>query len=114
MSRELAEAISRLDQRLDQLIVEGRSATSEIEERVSAVDRAVAMLRESPRPAVAEPASPQPVVVNPTSPHPAVAEPTSPLDQALIEIAARQRALARTKRPQRDTARVFGPKPSRP
>jgi localization factor PodJL len=94
MSRELAEAISRLDQRLDQLIVEGRSATLEIEERVSAVDRAVAQInRESLRPVVAEPPSPQPVVANPTNPHPVVADPPSPLDQALIEIAARQRAL---------------------
>src|SRR5439155_11077974 len=49
--------------------------SSEIEERVSAVDRAVAQLnRESPPPVVA-------------------AEPASPLDQALIEIAERQRAL---------------------
>ena len=84
MSRELAEAISRLDQRLDQLIVEGRSATLEIEQRVSAVDRAIAELsRESARPVVADPASPDP----------GVAGPTSPLDQALIEIAERQRAL---------------------
>src|SRR5205085_9122482 len=57
--RQLTEAISRLDERFDQLISEGRSATSEIEERVSAVDRAVAQLnRESPRPVVADPASP--------------------------------------------------------
>lgn len=34
-------------------------------------------------------------------------------DQGVKEL-ARQRAISRVKRPQRDTARAFGPKPSRP
>ena len=94
MSRELAEAISRLDERLDQLIVEGRSATLEIEQRVSAVDRAVAQINlESLRPVVAEATIPRPVVAEPPSSRPAVAASANPLDQALIEIAERQRAL---------------------
>src|SRR5262249_54784900 len=77
---ELADALTRLDQRLDQLILEGRSATSEIERRVTAVDRAVASLeRDKFRP---------PTVASPT-----LAGPASPLDQALFEIAARQQAL---------------------
>jgi localization factor PodJL len=73
-SLALAEAIARLDQRLDQLITEGRSATSEIEDRVSAVDRAVAEL-------------------NRGGLRPVLADPATPLDQALFEIAERQRAL---------------------
>jgi localization factor PodJL len=73
--RELVEVIAKLDRRLDQLIAEGRSAKTEIEQRVNAVDRAVADLnRERPRVAIA-------------------AEPPTPLDQALIEIADRQRTL---------------------
>jgi localization factor PodJL len=77
---EFADALSRLDQRLDQLIVEGRSATTEIERRVSAVDRAVASLdREKPRPRTVD--------------SPSLAGPATPLDQALFEIAERQQAL---------------------
>ena len=73
--RHLTDAISKLDRRLDQLVAEGRSATSEIERRMSAVDRVVADLgQQKPRPAV-------------------VANPPTPLDQALMEIADRQRAL---------------------
>jgi localization factor PodJL len=74
-ARQLAAAISQLDRRLDQVIAEGRSAKSEIEQRVSAVDRAVADLnRDRPRMV-------------------ATADPPTPLDQALLEIADRQRAL---------------------
>ncbi|MEA2937314.1 MAG: localization factor PodJL, partial [Alphaproteobacteria bacterium] len=73
-SHQLAGVISKLDRRLDQLIADGRSASAEIEKRMSAVDRAVAQIdREPPRPAVPDPAT--------------------PLDQALVEIAERQRAL---------------------
>jgi localization factor PodJL len=39
--RQLAEAIARLDQRLDQMITEGHSAAGEIERRVLSVDRAL-------------------------------------------------------------------------
>lgn len=73
--RQLTDAISKLDRRLDKLITEGRSTTSEIERRMSAVDRVIADLgREKPRPA-------------------ATVDPPTPLDQALMEIADRQRAL---------------------
>ena len=72
--RLIADALSRLDRRLDQVITEGRSATSDIERRVSAIDRAVSGFdREPGRPAV--PAG------------------TTPLDRAMLEIEARQRAL---------------------
>ena len=48
---QLVEVISRLDRRLDELIAEARSAKTEIEQRVNAVDRAVADLnREKPAP----------------------------------------------------------------
>ncbi len=73
-SRQLASAISRLDSRLDRLISEGRHATSEIERRVSAVDRTLASFsREAPRPYLPEP--------------------TSPIEEAIAEIVARQREL---------------------
>ena len=72
--RHLTDAISKLDRRLDQLVAEGRSATSEIERRMSAVDRVVADLGQQ-------------------KPRPAVVAPPTPLDQALMEIADRQRAL---------------------
>jgi hypothetical protein len=48
--RRLATAIARLDQRLDQMISEGRRAISDIERRVSAFDRTLGSLRrEGPR-----------------------------------------------------------------
>ena len=62
--RQLTDAISKLDRRLDKLITEGRSTTSEIAD----------LGREKPRAAV-------------------VVDPPTPLDQALMEIADRQRAL---------------------
>ncbi len=74
--RRIGDAISRLDRRLDQLISEGRSANSQIERRMSAVDRTVAGLQhERPRLPFAD------------------APPATPLDRALVEIAARQQAL---------------------
>src|SRR5262249_6020885 len=76
------------DQRLDQLVSEGRSATSQIERRVSAVDRAVANL-DRQRPDV------------PAIDSPALTAPASPLDQALQEIAERQRALDGELQPRR-------------
>jgi localization factor PodJL len=73
--RELADVISKLDRRLDQLIASGRLANLEVEGRVPAADREVANpSRERPAPA------------------PAV-DPATPLEQALMEIAERQRAL---------------------
>jgi localization factor PodJL len=72
---ELADVISRLDRRLDQLITSGPSAGEEIEEAVGPPARKVAIPdRER------------------TAPAPA-ADPTNPLEQALIEIAERQRTL---------------------
>ncbi len=43
-SRRLADAISKLDQRVDHLIHEGRTATRAIERRVDSVDRALSIL----------------------------------------------------------------------
>src|ERR1043166_7386727 len=77
-AREITGAISKLDQRLDQLIEESRSTSSEIERRVSEVDRAVALMNREPPPP-ATPAAP--------------AGPATPLEQALAEIAERQRSL---------------------
>lgn len=74
--RRIGDAISRLDRRLDQLISEGRSASSQIEQRMSAVDQAVAGLQYE-RLRLPSPA----------------AQPATPLDQALLEISARQQAL---------------------
>jgi localization factor PodJL len=72
---ELADVISRLDRRLDQLITSGPSAGEESEEAVGPLDRKVAIPdRER------------------TAPAPA-ADPTNPLEQALMEIAERQRTL---------------------
>jgi localization factor PodJL len=73
--RELADVISSLDRRLDQLIPSGRSTGETSERHAGAVDREVASLNRD-RPA-------------PTS----AADPSTPLQQALIEIAERQRAL---------------------
>src|SRR5262249_31414611 len=42
--RQLIEAMSKLDRRLDQLIAEGRTTKTEIEHRVNAIGRAVADL----------------------------------------------------------------------
>jgi localization factor PodJL len=41
-SHQLVEVISKLDRRLDQLIAEGRFSKTDIEQRVNAVDRAIA------------------------------------------------------------------------
>ena len=72
--RRLADAIVRLDRRLDQLIQEGRHANSEMERRVTGVDQALAALgQERLRTAF---------VVGPEN-----------VDQAVAEIVARQRAL---------------------
>ena len=43
-SRQVANALAKLDQRLDQLAAEGRSASSDLEARIAAVDRALAAL----------------------------------------------------------------------
>src|SRR6266851_4880398 len=81
-SHRIAEAILRLDKRLDQLVHEGRAATTELERRVNSVDRALANLADSRL---------QSSYVR-AEPSYARAEPTS-VDQAAAEIAARQRAL---------------------
>jgi localization factor PodJL len=73
--RELADVISKLDRRLDQLIASGRLAGVEVEGPGGAADREVANpSRERPAPAHA-------------------VDPSTPLEQALMEIAERQRAL---------------------
>ncbi len=73
-TQQIAEALTRLDRRLDRLTTDGQSATVEIERRVNAIDRAVAKLDREPR-------------------RPTMAAPVTPIDHALIEIEARQRAL---------------------
>jgi localization factor PodJL len=74
MPRRLADAIASVDQRLDQLIREGRHATNELERRVTSVDRALANLgQERLRTAF-------------------VTAPDN-VDQAVAEVAARQRVL---------------------
>jgi len=72
---ELADVISRLDRRLDQLITSGPSADEEIEAAVGPLDRKVA-IPDRERTASAP-----------------AADPTNPLEQALMEIAERQRTL---------------------
>jgi localization factor PodJL len=73
--RELADVISRLDRRLDQLMTSGRFPNEDVGRRAGAVERAVAHLDHEPPP-----------------PAPS-ADPSTPLEQALMEIAERQRAL---------------------
>ena len=74
-THQVAEVISRLDRRLDEMVADSRSTRSEIEERLSAVNRAVADLgTETLRPRAEAAADPS-------------------LDQAMAEIADRQRAL---------------------
>jgi localization factor PodJL len=73
--QELAGLISKLDRRIDQAIAESRSTRNAVEQRVDAVNRAVADLaREQARGTTG-------------------AAPATALDRALIEIADRQRAL---------------------
>src|SRR5437763_463676 len=71
---QLSEAISKLDGRVDQLIVEARSAKADMEQRVAAADRAVADLNGENH--------------CPTTD----SDPRTHLDQARIEIADRERA----------------------
>jgi localization factor PodJL len=70
--RLIADVIARLDRKIDRLIEDGRSTNSEIERRVSAIDRAVTQLDRSPA---------------------AGTGPASPVEQALAEIEARWRVL---------------------
>src|SRR5215831_17438415 len=73
--RQLVEAISRIDSRLDELTEERRSVKAEMTLDANAADRTSAEpVQENPGPAV-------------------IAQPPITLDQALIEIADRQRAL---------------------
>jgi localization factor PodJL len=74
-SQQIADAILRLNGRLDQVIAEGRSASSALERRVNSVDRALANLSQERLRASY------------------VGGETSGVDQAVAEIAARQRAL---------------------
>ncbi len=87
-SRRLVEVISRLDNKLNQLIDGGRNETLEIERRLREVDNAIASLgsgggQRSP-----------------------AADPATSLDQALIEIAERQRALDGETTPRPDLPRA--------
>ena len=74
-SVQLVNVLSKLDRKLDQLIAEGLSTKSEIEQRVNALGAAMVDLhRDGARPVT-------------------VPDPATPLDQALREIADRQRTL---------------------
>jgi len=69
----IADAIARLDRRIEQFMVKDRSTFPEMERRIDAIDNSAGQVdRAKSRSTV----------------------PTSPLDQALLEIAERQRALA--------------------
>ena len=76
-SQRIADAILRLNGRLDQVIAEGRSASSALERRVNSVDRALANLSQEKLRAGAG----------------YVGGEVTGVDQAVAEIAARQRAL---------------------
>ena len=74
-SKRLADAITRLNLRLDQLIVE-RPTSSDLDRRVAAIDRALTALNHEP-----------------PKPEPAPSDWSSRLDNAIAEISARQRVL---------------------
>jgi localization factor PodJL len=77
MPHQMAQAIGRLDQRLDQLIRQGRRAADELERRAGSIDRALAGIgQERLRSAY--------VSATPT---------TESVDRAVAEISARQREL---------------------
>jgi localization factor PodJL len=82
------ETLTRLDQRLDTLVEQGRSSASELESRIAAVDRALAALDQGHAPAgqTAEPelASPYTAPVDTWA---------LGLDHAVAEITARQQLL---------------------
>jgi localization factor PodJL len=88
---EIADVISSLDRRLDQLIATGRSADEAIERRISALDRAAAVpAREAPP---HREVAPHREALPEAAPNRNTAEPSTPLEQALMEIGERQRAL---------------------
>ena len=73
----LGDAIGRLNDRLDQLVVEGRASSTELERRIAAVDSALTALNRTPAPAASAPGDVW----------------SLGLDGAIAEISARQRAL---------------------
>ena len=79
-SRRLSDAISKLDQRVEHLMTEGRTATRAMERRVDSVDRALSILGNS-RAAMA------------TSDWSPAAGFNSGIDQSVAEISMRQREL---------------------
>lgn len=70
--RLIAEAVARLDRKIDRLAADGSPASTEIERRVNVIDRAVAKIDRH---------------------DPAWSDDIDPIDQATAEIAARQRML---------------------
>ena len=109
-AQQMADALAQLERRLDKLTADGRSASSELENRIAAVDRALAAFDRhgAQPPALAEPAPTRPILHVPRDADstenfamPAEAEtpPVAPellplsFDAALAEIAARQQAL---------------------
>jgi localization factor PodJL len=78
-ARQIAEAILKLNSRLDTLIAEGRSASSALGQRMNSVDQALAKLKGERVRAAASYSDGKPVSIS--------------VEQASAEIAARQRAL---------------------
>src|SRR5690349_639348 len=78
-ARQIAEAILKLNSRLDTLIAEGRSTSSALGQRMNSVDQALAKLKGERVRAAASYSDGKPVSVS--------------VEQASAEIAARQRAL---------------------
>jgi hypothetical protein len=83
----LAAAIARLDQRLEQMIAEGRRAISDIERRVSEFDRTLSLRREEQwRSPPDLPLEPEQTVGEPSSyPRPQESEPATPSMNRLPE-----------------------------
>ena len=78
-AQRIADAILRLNGRLDQVLAEGRSASSALEQRVNSVDQALAKLSRDRLRATASQSNGGPANVS--------------VEQTIAEIAARQRAL---------------------
>lgn len=91
-ARRLADAVAKLDQRVEHMVNEGRNATRAIERRVENVDRALSSLTQpiASQPVFGQPAFNVPPFVQ--SP-PVAAGWASPMDQAMAEINLRQREL---------------------
>jgi localization factor PodJL len=77
LPHQMAQAIGRLDQRLDQLVRQGRRAADELERRAGSIDRALASIGQEKLKSAYVPAAPT----------------SESVDRAVAEISARQREL---------------------